>query len=273
MKRIAILTAAALILTCAQFALANQTTYSVALEERAVSREADTIQDLAIDIYLEGTYPLRAVHLNFEWDEGLAFREWILGMLPNPLVLFEPSAESGTLLLACDAVHPKGRLHLGTLHFERIGEAGVLSIAESTLPGGIGIVKDDGELIPIDASTQGIMRIGAPGEATQGKRGLADEALHPRPRVLWLGPAAPNPTAGLSRIAFGLPDPMRARLQIFDAKGRHVRDLINGPLEAGVHAVVWDGRAADGLPAGSGLFLYRLTAGEEVREGRLLLSR
>jgi flagellar hook assembly protein FlgD len=68
----------------------------------------------------------------------------------------------------------------------------------------------------------------------------------------------PNPFNPRTTIAFDLPQPGRARLQIFDVRGRRLRGLVDGVLPAGTHRVVWDGRLDNGLPAASGTYLYRL---------------
>ena len=47
----------------------------------------------------------------------------------------------------------------------------------------------------------------------------------------------------------------------------------NHPLEAGVHRLQWRGGDAQGRPAASGLYLYRLIAGGQVRVGKMALIR
>ena len=44
-------------------------------------------------------------------------------------------------------------------------------------------------------------------------------------------------------------------------------------LEAGLHAREWHGTDERGRPLASGLYLYRLIAGQQIRVGKLALIR
>jgi hypothetical protein len=81
----------------------------------------------------------------------------------------------------------------------------------------------------------------------------------------WLGQSHPNPFRGESErtaIRFELAGRTRATLEVFDASGRLVRLVLDETLEAGEHAGFWDGRNARGEAVGSGIYFYRLEAGE-----------
>ena len=70
-----------------------------------------------------------------------------------------------------------------------------------------------------------------------------------------LGANEPNPFRASTAIRFALPAASHVRLEVFDALGRRVATLVDGPLEAGPHTRTWDGDAA-----GSGLYVVRLVA-------------
>jgi flagellar hook assembly protein FlgD len=78
---------------------------------------------------------------------------------------------------------------------------------------------------------------------------------------LWFALPSPNPMARHTTFAFNIPTPGAFyRLEIFDPSGRLVRTLSEGtPSSGGVRSVVWDRRNASGRPAGSGLYLARLS--------------
>jgi hypothetical protein len=80
--------------------------------------------------------------------------------------------------------------------------------------------------------------------------------------------AAPNPFAGSATIRFALAEPAGVTLAVYDALGREVARLVDGPLVAGPHAAVLDARA---LP--SGRYRYRLRVGSEVVTGGLVRLR
>jgi hypothetical protein len=80
------------------------------------------------------------------------------------------------------------------------------------------------------------------------------------PRVV-LFQNEPNPFNPSTCIRFRLDRPDDVSLRIFDPAGRAVRTLLRGPLGAGEHAVVWDGRDARGRRSASGIYFYRLCTG------------
>jgi len=88
------------------------------------------------------------------------------------------------------------------------------------------------------------------------------------PRPFFLAAGAPNPFRGETSIRFGLPAAGSHTLVVYDVSGRRVRSLSSGPLEAGPHAVRWDGRNDEGRLVPSGVYFCRLTAAGagELRE-------
>jgi hypothetical protein len=83
----------------------------------------------------------------------------------------------------------------------------------------------------------------------------------------------PNPFNPTTRINFDLPEASQVRLAVFNLLGQEVRTLVAGQLPAGRHFVAWDGRDASGQVVGSGLYLYRLQAGDFVSSRKMLLTR
>ncbi len=85
--------------------------------------------------------------------------------------------------------------------------------------------------------------------------------------------AWPNPFNPATEIRFVLEEPGSATLDIHDTKGRRLRQLHRGRLEAGEHGFVWDGRDEAGHRLGSGLYLARLSGTGEVRFAKLILLK
>jgi len=83
----------------------------------------------------------------------------------------------------------------------------------------------------------------------------------------------PQPAPGWADIRYRIPEDARMRLEIFDAAGRLVTVLADGLRPAGAHVVHWNGQRSDGDPAPSGLYLIRLTAGEQVATRKLIVVR
>jgi hypothetical protein len=95
----------------------------------------------------------------------------------------------------------------------------------------------------------------------------------PAARVVALAQNTPNPFNPATTIRYALPRDVDVNLRIFDLRGRLVRTLVDGVQPAGEHTVLWDGRTAAGATAASGVYLYRLRAGDEVRQRRMTLVR
>jgi flagellar hook assembly protein FlgD len=67
----------------------------------------------------------------------------------------------------------------------------------------------------------------------------------------------------------------RYTLNIYDIRGQLVRILSKGSVGRPglVRKILWDGRDNLGKAAGTGVYLYRLTAGAQVRKGSMVLVK
>ena len=83
----------------------------------------------------------------------------------------------------------------------------------------------------------------------------------------------PNPFNPETQIRFQIGQPQHVTLDVFDLLGRRVRRLIDAPRPAGAHQIVWDARDDAGLPAPSGLYLYRIQAGAFTATQKMTLLR
>ena len=85
----------------------------------------------------------------------------------------------------------------------------------------------------------------------------------------------PNPFNPSTTITFSLPGeiPGRTTLRIFNILGQRVRTLLDASLQAGEHAVLWDGRDDAGQPVSSGIYFYTLRAGRLSDSRKMLLLK
>ena len=94
------------------------------------------------------------------------------------------------------------------------------------------------------------------------------------PDGLDLAQNSPNPFNTWTTIGFDLPRRGDCHLSIYDLRGRRVRALlIQADLPPGRHRVAWDGTDEAGGEVASGVYLYRLRAGDETRTRRLVLAK
>ncbi len=62
-------------------------------------------------------------------------------------------------------------------------------------------------------------------------------------------------------------------LAVYNLTGQKFATLAQGLREAGTYTLRWDGRDDDGRDLATGVYLYRLKAGERVETRKLLLLR
>ncbi len=94
------------------------------------------------------------------------------------------------------------------------------------------------------------------------------------PRVFRLLGAAPNPFNPRTTIRFESPDARVVDLQIYDASGRLVRDLLRGQhVDVGDYEAEWNGKDEAGRTVAAGVYFYALRAGAESDVGRLVLLK
>jgi ligand-binding sensor domain-containing protein len=83
-------------------------------------------------------------------------------------------------------------------------------------------------------------------------------------------PSAGNPA---TTIRYQLPKTTEVVLKIYNIFGQEVRTLVNARQPAGVNSVVWDGRDQSGKEMSSGIYIYRLQAGEFTQSRKLSFVR
>jgi len=99
-----------------------------------------------------------------------------------------------------------------------------------------------------------------------------------RPRTAMLDPVSPNPlpASAPAGIVFHLPAPRPVRAGIYDASGRLVRTLFDGPAPAGPTRLAWDGDDDAGRRTASGVYFVRIQVAqtrEELTQKLIVLGR
>ena len=83
----------------------------------------------------------------------------------------------------------------------------------------------------------------------------------------------PNPFNPTTEIRISLPAEANVNITIFNTLGQRVKTVLSARKKAGFHKVAWDGRTEAGAAAASGIYIYRVTAGEHVASKKMLLLR
>ncbi|MBL7149962.1 MAG: T9SS type A sorting domain-containing protein [Candidatus Cloacimonetes bacterium] len=83
----------------------------------------------------------------------------------------------------------------------------------------------------------------------------------------------PNPFNPSTTILFDLPQDSKVKITIYNIKGQKVKTLVNEVLPAGEHSIVWNGRDSNGKQVGSGIYFYKLIAGDFQKVRKMLLLK
>jgi hypothetical protein len=100
-----------------------------------------------------------------------------------------------------------------------------------------------------------------------------DDSQPPLPDEFALLGNYPNPFNPTTTIEYSLQTTQNVQLVIYNTLGRRVRSLVNQRESYGIHRVRWDGRDDTGSAVASGVYYYRLAAGDDARIGKMVLIR
>jgi hypothetical protein len=78
----------------------------------------------------------------------------------------------------------------------------------------------------------------------------------------------PNPFNPSTEIHFGLSQPSRVTLVVYDMLGREVARLADAEMDAGYHSITWNASNVS-----SGVYIYRLSAGDFVQVRRMVVMK
>jgi hypothetical protein len=78
----------------------------------------------------------------------------------------------------------------------------------------------------------------------------------------------PNPFNPVTVIEYSLPEATHVSLKILNVLGQTVTELVNADQAAGVYAIPWDA-----TPYATGVYFYRLQAGEQTKTKKMLLIK
>ena len=95
--------------------------------------------------------------------------------------------------------------------------------------------------------------------------------LQTRPEAFALANNYPNPFNPATTIKYALPQAADVQLTVYNVVGQPVRTLVADHQSAGRYVVEWDATNNNGHSLASGMYFYRLQAGEEFLEIKKML--
>ena len=83
----------------------------------------------------------------------------------------------------------------------------------------------------------------------------------------------PNPFNPTTTINFDLPTKTDVQIKVFNVLGQVVNTLVDESLEAGSYKVDWDGTNQAGAHAASGVYFYKIVAGDFVETKKMMMLK
>jgi hypothetical protein len=109
--------------------------------------------------------------------------------------------------------------------------------------------------------------------ASQQFAGSASMESNVVPKTAALFNNYPNPFNPETVIKYQIPRSAHVTLKTYNLLGQEVRTLVDRIEDAGTHEIRWDGRNSRGQPLPSGLYLFRIEAGEYSQVRKMALLR
>ncbi|HEX9971985.1 MAG TPA: T9SS type A sorting domain-containing protein, partial [bacterium] len=86
-----------------------------------------------------------------------------------------------------------------------------------------------------------------------------------------LHPNSPNPFNPETMIKYQIPEAGPVKLEIYNLMGQRIRTLVQEVKKAGFYQAHWNGKIDTGQSAASGVYFYRLEAGNFIAVKKMLL--
>ncbi|MDR3627604.1 MAG: T9SS type A sorting domain-containing protein [Ignavibacteriaceae bacterium] len=83
----------------------------------------------------------------------------------------------------------------------------------------------------------------------------------------------PNPFNPTTTISYSLPKAISVKVIVYDVLGREVKTLVNTDQKAGIQQVIWNGDNNMGRKVSSGIYMYKVSAGEQVQVKKMIMLK
>ncbi len=83
----------------------------------------------------------------------------------------------------------------------------------------------------------------------------------------------PNPFNPTTTIHYSIAENSHVTLDVYNIRGQRVIKLVDDRLQKGEHSVVWDGNDDTGNSVSSGVYLYRMKAGDRSETKKMMLMK
>jgi hypothetical protein len=106
-----------------------------------------------------------------------------------------------------------------------------------------------------------------------GTVGIGDGPTASLPTEFGLKQNYPNPFNPETNIQFMVPQGSNVSIEIFNILGQKVKKLVSEFKDAGIYSVRWDGANEDGQNVPSGVYFYKMVAGDFAQTNKMIMLR
>ncbi len=106
-----------------------------------------------------------------------------------------------------------------------------------------------------------------------GWTGVKEISQSAVPQSYYISQNYPNPFNPTTSIKVDLPKDETVRLKVYNINGKEVTTLMSGNYKAGKYEVTWNGHDGFGLLVATGVYIYRLEAGDFVQSKKMVLMK
>ncbi|MCH7724747.1 MAG: T9SS type A sorting domain-containing protein, partial [Bacteroidetes bacterium] len=83
----------------------------------------------------------------------------------------------------------------------------------------------------------------------------------------------PNPFNPSTTIKYSIPQQSIVTIKVYDILGTEVKTLVNGERTPGIYSVQWNGDNNYGSKVATGIYIYRVVAGNFVQVKKMILLK
>ena len=121
-----------------------------------------------------------------------------------------------------------------------------------------------------------LMALGADQSLTEDLAKLYAMSALESPKTFSLSQNSPNPFNPSTSISYTVLEEgkrVSVSLKVYSLRGKLVSTLVEGLKQPGTYTVFWDGTDQAGLPVSSGVYIYRMKAGDFVQTRKMVLLK
>ena len=100
-----------------------------------------------------------------------------------------------------------------------------------------------------------------------------DNAENLIPKTFEVSQNYPNPFNPSTVIRYAIPKAAHVTVRIYNSLGQQIRTLVNSEKDAGTYNVQWNGMDNNGNKVSSGIYIYRVTAGPNIKSMKMILLK